>query len=207
MDGEAGRGWYQAETHNQNIHRYCLFNCEPLNLFTVLNSDDSIFMILFRDDFLGGNMYLSFLSFLVLGWLFVVRMHIQAGQSFVQQTPSLHFVDSHNVCTEYFFFHFICYMKLLFFLERTISSESHITLQLSFALPWNYSCEVPCLICFSYLFSFSVSIFACEISVSSSGIFLWPFLRKFYLVPFSHLVANKLFSVENVRFSATLIWI
>jgi hypothetical protein len=43
-------------------------------------------------------MVLWSLSLSFQGWLSVVWMYLQAGQSFIQQVPPLHIMDPHNVC-------------------------------------------------------------------------------------------------------------
>ena len=53
------------------------------------------------------------------GGIYVVRVHIQAGQGYLQQILSLYLVDSHNVCIAplnvlVIIFQFFCLLLLLF---------------------------------------------------------------------------------------------
>lgn len=100
-------------------------------------------------------------------------MYLQVGQGYIQQISSLHIMDSHNVRIEW-------WLNWSYFISPLGMSVRGLSL---IHLEWMINCKKKKFVFWhltvTFFVIFSVSIFACGISLSSFGVSPWPSLRTF----------------------------
>lgn len=136
----------------------------------------------------------------------MVWIRIQAGQEHIQQVPSLHVVDSHNVCIR---LTLISVLTLHFQMWTLYTAPTIACLWCAktkkvycWFLSW-------CLLLLShFIFLFSVFTSACGILLRSYGISLWLYLRKILLthllLVLNHRPCTFLFLSRRLIFSSHL---